>query len=1024
MAEVASAYVSLIPSAKGFGRGISSQIDGDVSRAGRTSGRVFGTTFAKTGMGPIKSMIGVVGKSMIAGFAAVAGTKFLTGAISDASDLEEAGSKVNVVFGKQGDAIRKAAETSATSMGLTKSAYLGATGSLGNLLVALKIAPDAAAGMSQKMVKLAGDLASFNNVKPEEALQALQSGLTGETEPLKRFGVNMNDAMLKAQALKLGLIKTTKDALTPQNKALAAQALIFDQTGKAQGDFERTSGGLANQQRILAAQFGDVKAQIGSALLPVVTRLVSFFTSNLLPAFRRVKEVVGVVASAFKAGFSGLEPAAGGLSAFVWQVGQGAQSLYQMFQANVVPVLKQLAGFIIDTVVPAFQTFVGFLVGTVIPAALSLVAAFQENILPIIQRVASFVQANLVPVFTLIAGIFTATLIPAVIAVVGPVVGFIGALTSLSGIAGLVSAAIAAIGGPVVLIGAAIAALVAGVIYAYQNFEGFREVVNNFAATLQGAFANVLAYARKVWPQVQEAISHVIAVVRTVIERFVAIAVAVWKMWGDELLRVAKAIWTAVQGVVTAGVKIVQGIIETVTSIINGDWSDAWDGIKKIVSGAWDAIKAVVKLALSLISTAIDMAMEGVAKLWGLAWDAIKKAVPVAFDAVIGFLKTVPGLMLSALGKLGDLLLEAGKDLIRGLINGIKSMAGAAADAAKNAVKGAVDGAKSFLGIRSPSTVFAEIGRQVGQGFINGMTGTADQISATGEALSAKVVESFAKMKTGVDEQINGVIASGTNKLTNLANQMTATFDNFKSIAAATTGAGALAGLGRDENGVTAAGVIADLKQRVTDAAGFAANLLKLQNLGLNKQALAELAAAGAEQGAAVAAALVEAGGSAIRVVNTLEGQLTDAGMRVASVGSAAMFEAGIQTARGLARGFASQRQEIEAEMLKIAKSMQAAIKKALGIKSPSSVFAEFGRNIIRGLTVGILDTRNQPVRALQQVGGSLGTGWSARNLQGIASSPVGAQYSVVIEAAPTVPTEQQIIPILKRFEALHFQPA
>ena len=126
--------------------------------------------------------------------------------------------------------------------------------------------------MSTSVVELAGDLASFNNVSPQEALEALRSGLVGETEPLRRFGVNINDAALKAQALKDGLIKSTKEGLTPAQKAQAAYSLIMEQTKTAQGDFARTSDGMANKTRIASAQFKDAAASLGNDLLPGLRR--------------------------------------------------------------------------------------------------------------------------------------------------------------------------------------------------------------------------------------------------------------------------------------------------------------------------------------------------------------------------------------------------------------------------------------------------------------------------------------------------------------------------------------------------------------------------------------------------------------------------------------------------------------------------------------------------------------------------------------------------------------------------------
>lgn len=194
-----------------------------------------------------------------------------------ASSVAESTSKVGVVFGQYASEVVKASQTSATAMGLSKNAYLEAAGSLGNLLVSLKITPGAAKDMSMSMVKLASDFASFNNIDTAEALVAIRSGLVGETEPLRKLGVNMNEATLKAEALRMGLIKTTKEAMDPQTKALAAQALIFAQSGTAQGDFTRTSAGLANQQRILGAQIEDTKTKLGEQLIPVVLKITTAF---------------------------------------------------------------------------------------------------------------------------------------------------------------------------------------------------------------------------------------------------------------------------------------------------------------------------------------------------------------------------------------------------------------------------------------------------------------------------------------------------------------------------------------------------------------------------------------------------------------------------------------------------------------------------------------------------------------------------------------------------------------------------
>jgi hypothetical protein len=223
-----------------------------------------------------------------AGVAIIALAKSSTQA---ASDMAESQSKVRVVFGKSAQSVEAFAQTSAKSLGMSRQAALDASGTFGNLFIALKLPQAEAAKMSTKMVSLASDLASFNNVKPEEALAALQSGLVGETEPLRKFGVNINDATLRQEALKLGLISTTKDALSPAVKAQASYALILDQTKTAQGDFARTSSGMANQQRIAQARFEDLQVTLGQKLLPVINASLSAGL-NFANVLQRNKNVV------------------------------------------------------------------------------------------------------------------------------------------------------------------------------------------------------------------------------------------------------------------------------------------------------------------------------------------------------------------------------------------------------------------------------------------------------------------------------------------------------------------------------------------------------------------------------------------------------------------------------------------------------------------------------------------------------------------------------------------------------------
>jgi hypothetical protein len=309
--------------------------------SGEAEGAAKKTGSAWSGVGKVAAAVG-------GAFAAAKVVEFAKDAISAGSDLNESWSKVGVVFGSSATIVQNWSKTAATSMGLSQQAALEAAGTYGNLAVALGLPPTQAAKMSTSLVTLAGDLASFNNVPVGDALDALKSGLTGEAEPLRRFGVSISAARVEAQALSMGLAKAPVDMakvglaskrlevaqaglakaikahgqnsteakralagvesaqqgvskamaggkvnLTDAAKAQATYALIMKDTKTAQGDFIRTSGGLANQQRIAAAQWKDMQATLGTALLPVVTTFAGILNSTLIPALAAVAKFLG-----------------------------------------------------------------------------------------------------------------------------------------------------------------------------------------------------------------------------------------------------------------------------------------------------------------------------------------------------------------------------------------------------------------------------------------------------------------------------------------------------------------------------------------------------------------------------------------------------------------------------------------------------------------------------------------------------------------------------------------------------------
>jgi hypothetical protein len=194
--------------------------------------------------------------------------------VKAASDLNEEVSKAEVIFGDVADEIKAFSKTADTALGLTQKEALSAASTFATFGKASGLAGKDLSSFSKGATTLASDLASFYNTNADEAITAIGAALRGESEPIRKFGVLLNDATLKAKAMEMGLYDG-KGALDVQAKSLAAYEVILDQTTDAQGDFARTSDGLAGQQKILKAQIENLKTEMGTGLLPVAKDVVT-----------------------------------------------------------------------------------------------------------------------------------------------------------------------------------------------------------------------------------------------------------------------------------------------------------------------------------------------------------------------------------------------------------------------------------------------------------------------------------------------------------------------------------------------------------------------------------------------------------------------------------------------------------------------------------------------------------------------------------------------------------------------------
>lgn len=290
---------------------------------------------------------GIIGGGIADGFGSIASA--MMGSVDAASDLNETVNKSQAIFGAQAGAVEKWSDSAATSFGLSKGEALDYASSLGDMFTQLGNTGAQSAKMSEKVVKLAADLGSFNNLDTGDVLERIQAGFRGEYDSLQQLVPNINAARVQTEALsETG--KKSASQLTAQEKATATLNIITKDTSRAQGDFARTAHQAANQQKINAAQVKDLQAKIGQGLLPAYRAFLNLIGDVGLPALSHLVDAGGAVVQ-------GIGPMVGLFKDLPGPVKAAAAAITAMYLAN------RLLGSRMGTVTGGMSRFVGGLRG-------------------------------------------------------------------------------------------------------------------------------------------------------------------------------------------------------------------------------------------------------------------------------------------------------------------------------------------------------------------------------------------------------------------------------------------------------------------------------------------------------------------------------------------------------------------------------------------------------------------------------------------------------------------------------------
>lgn len=253
------------------------------------------------GVGDSAKRVGDVAKGVLASQVfdrmGQAATRGLKSTFTAAKDLGESVNAVGKIFGDEADGVIRWGQGNAAAFGLSERAFNQAVVPMGAVLKNTGLDMGTVSDRTLTLTERAADMASVFNVDVSEALDAIQSGLKGEADPLEKFGVGLSAAAVEAEAMANRTAGATGE-LTDQEKMLARINLIMKQTSDVQGDFADTSDDAANAQRIASAELENAQALIGESLLPVMaslSKMVASVASGFQGLPAPIQTVVGVV---------------------------------------------------------------------------------------------------------------------------------------------------------------------------------------------------------------------------------------------------------------------------------------------------------------------------------------------------------------------------------------------------------------------------------------------------------------------------------------------------------------------------------------------------------------------------------------------------------------------------------------------------------------------------------------------------------------------------------------------------------
>ena len=609
----------------------------------------------------------------------------------------------DAMYATFGDAAKGANDTFSGAMSnigsavsrLTAKFAAPALEGLRKVFVALIPAIDAVSALMDPVVKVFEKFVGWASDKAVKGLEAFTKAMQGSEGPLGalRRGIS---AILEGTFLGPMFDKAVKALIPFKNLIVEFGGAVMDKLPSLD-EFKEKVKQMAEPLKKAADTFSSFGGGIMDALGGIDGKgaaVLGTFAGVMLAFGGPIKSAVGAVA-----GFGGKVGAVvsklGGIGGIFATIG----SKIRVFSSAITLCGGGLKGFMtvmsgpLRAALGAVISPMGLIVGAIAALGAAFVylmatnSEFRENIMGLVASIGS----SLAPIIAVLMGSFTSL-----------------AASLLPVITNLAAALVPVLGQVITVI--------------FQVIDALAPIVTMIVSTIVPILTVLITTVVSVAAQILQAVLPVVSMILGVIQTAMPVISALIKAAMTAILAAVTVVWPVIQAVIATAMGVISNVIKVVTGIISGDWSKVWSGIKGIFSSVWNGIKAILRTSMN----------------------AVKSVVSAGISKVTSTVKKMPETIRNFFSGAGSWLVNAGKNIIQGLWNGISDAASWLWDKISGLGDGIINAAKRALGIKSPSRRFAEevgkfIPAGVGMGIAQGMGTALKSVQGMGDELLSAV---------------------------------------------------------------------------------------------------------------------------------------------------------------------------------------------------------------------------------------------------------------------------------------------